>query len=150
MNQLLSLKLWHLIKYDELKQVVRQRNQIFDNVVNIVCLGTDNKNIDKLLKARFVDQSEKSYPYYAYDIYAENASMVLRNKTAINNLPSEVYSIEANENVSDDCRYYNLLQLKISVKLMLTINIDIQDHLMVKLGKYIRLALLKLCSKDIC
>lgn len=136
-----------MFKYDELKQVIRQRNQISDNVVNIVRLGTDNKNIDKVLKARFIDQSEKNYPYYAYNMYAQNASTVLRNKTAINNLPSEVYSIEANKNVLDDCRYYNLLQLKISVKLMLTINIDIQDQVNGQVGEVYQIVIAQIVFK---
>ena len=80
-------------------------------------------------------------------MYAQNASTVLRNKTAINNLPSEVYSIEANKNVLDDCRYYNLLQLKISVKLMLTININIQGHLMVKSGEVYQIVIAQIVFK---
>ena len=78
----------------------------------------------------------------------EDAPTVLRNKTVLNNLPSDVYSVEANEKIPDDCRYpfsiiqaaqnqkqTNIgvlakpLQLKIGDKVILTINIDIQNHL---------------------
>ena len=38
-------------------------------------------------------------------MYSENAPAVLRNKTILNNLRDEFYSIEANEKVPDDCRY---------------------------------------------
>ena len=80
-------------------------------------------------------------------MYAQNASTALRNKTAINNLPSEVYSIEANKNVLDDCRYYNLLQLKISVKLMLTINIDIQDQVNGQVGEVYQIVIAQIVFK---
>ena len=38
-------------------------------------------------------------------VYAENAPAILRNKTILNNLRDEVYSIEGNEKIPDGCRY---------------------------------------------
>ena len=39
------------------------------------------------------------------NMYTESAPTVLRNQTVLNNLPDEVYSVEANEKTPDDCRY---------------------------------------------
>lgn len=57
------------------------------------------------MKARFIDQSDKLYPHDAMNMYTESAPTVLRNQTVLNNLPDEVYSVEANEKTPDDCRY---------------------------------------------
>ena len=111
MNQLLSLQLWHLLKYAELTEVVRQSDQIFVNVLNNTRLGAAHENTAKLLKARFIDQSEKNYPHDALHTYAEHEPTVLRNRTVINNLPGEVYSIEANDEIPNDCRYpFSMIQ----------------------------------------
>ena len=37
-------------------------------------------------------------------MYAENAPTVLRNQTVLNDSPGEVYSIEANDKIPDNCR----------------------------------------------
>lgn len=61
-----------------------------------------------LLKARFTDQSKKNYPHDALLMYAENAVTVLWNQSVLNNLLGAV---------------------KVDVKVILTINIDTEDHL---------------------
>ena len=46
MNQLLSLQLWHLLKNVQLTEVVTQTDWTFVNVLNSVCLGTVDENIE--------------------------------------------------------------------------------------------------------
>ena len=72
-----------------------------------------------------------------------------RNETVLNELPGELYTIEANDKTPDNCKYplaliqaaqnqkqtntgclAKFLKLKIGVKVMLTVNIDIQDRLL--------------------
>ena len=65
-------------------EVARQNDQTFINVLNKVCLSTVSENIEKLLKARFINQSDKNYPHDALHMYAENAPTVLRNQTVLN------------------------------------------------------------------
>ena len=38
-------------------------------------------------------------------MYAENAPTVLKSQTYLINLPGDVYSVEANGKIPDDCRY---------------------------------------------
>ena len=71
-----------------------------------------------------------------------------RSEAVLNNLPGERYRIEADDKISDNCKYplalieaaqnhkptntgglAKLVKLKIGAKLMLTVNIDIQDCL---------------------
>ena len=56
-----------------------------------VRLSIVHENTEKLLKARFIDQSDKDYPHDTLHIHAENAPTVLRNQTVLNNFPGEVY-----------------------------------------------------------
>ena len=135
MNQLLSSQLWHLFEYAELTEAVTQNDHTFVNVLNNVHLQTVNENTEELLKAGFTDQSDKNYTYDALNMYAENTTRVLRNQTVLNKLPSTIYSIKANGKTQYDCRYLFFviqgtqnLKKKISNKVMLTVNIDNQDH----------------------
>ena len=149
MNQLLSLQLWHLFKYAELTEVVRQKDSEFIKLLNNVRVGKIEEQDENLLKSRFICESDKNYPDNALHMYAENEPTILRNIAVLNNLPGEVYSIEAYDKVPNDCSYplhliqaaqnqkqsntgglAKILQVKIGAKVMLTVNIDIQDKLM--------------------
>ena len=74
--------------------------------------------------------------------------MLAENQAVLNNLPAELYTTEANFKIPDNCKYplatiqatqnqkqidtwglAKLLQLKIGVKVMLTVNIEIQHRL---------------------
>ena len=71
-----------------------------------------------------------------------------RNEAVLNDLPGELYTVEADDKVPDNCKYplaiieaaqnqtqtntgssAKLLKLKIGAKVMLTVNVDIQDSL---------------------
>ena len=77
-------------------------------------------------------------------MYTENGPAMKRNEVILNELPGELYTIEANDEIPDDCKYplvltqaaqnqkqintgdlAKLLKSKIGGKLMLTVNIDI-------------------------
>ena len=80
MNQLLSIQLWHSLKYTASTKIARQ------NVLNSLRLGTFDKNTEKILKSRIMNQSEKIYPHGALHMYAENAPTLLRNQTVLSDL----------------------------------------------------------------
>lgn len=86
-------------------EVVRKSAQAIGNVLNSARLGIVDENTDKLLKERFINQSEKTYPHDASHMYAENFSPVVRNKTVLKNLSGQAYSIEVSDKIPDDCRY---------------------------------------------
>ena len=81
-------------------------------------------------------------------MYAENETAMKKNESVLNELPSELYTIEANSKFSHNCKYLlaliqaaknqkqtntgglsKLLKLEIDAKIMLTVNIDIQGRL---------------------
>ena len=93
-----------MFKYDELTEVVRKSDQVFVNLLNNVRFATVDENTGKLLKARLIDQSDKNYPHDALHMYVENAPTTLTNQTVLNNLPGEVYSIKADDKISDSSK----------------------------------------------
>ena len=148
MKHLLGLQLWHLFQYAELTEVVRQNDQLFIDLLNKVRVGNIDDEVEKLLKARFIHESDENYPVDASHMYAENEPAMKRNEAVLNNLPGELYTIEAADKIPDSCKYplalieaaqnqkptntgglAKVLKLKIGAKVMLTVNIDIQDRL---------------------
>ena len=114
MNQLLSLQLWHLYKKNaKLTEIVTQIDQTFTTILNSARLRTVNENTEKLLKAQFTYIWQED----AWNIYAENTPIVLRNQTVVNVLPSAIYSTEASDKIQYDCRYpFSIIQVAQNLK----------------------------------
>ena len=104
MKHLLGLQLSHLFKYAELTEVVRQNDQLFINLLNKVWVGNDD-DVENLLKARFIHESDENYPKYPLHIYAGNEPTMKRHEAVLNELPGELYTIEANDKIPDNCKY---------------------------------------------
>ena len=105
MKHLLGLQLWHLIKYAELTVVVRQNDKVFIDFLNKVRAGNIDDDAEKLLKARFISESDENYPKDALHMYAENEPAMERNEAVLNDLPGELYTVEADDKVPDNCKY---------------------------------------------
>ena len=93
-------------------------------------------------------ESNENHPKDALHMYAENEQAMKRNEAVLNDLPGELYTIEANDKIPDNSKYPSplnqaaqnqkqtntgglakWLKLKIGAKVMLTVNIDIQNRL---------------------
>ena len=117
-------------------------------MLNEVWVGNINDNVEKLLKARFIGEPGESYAKAALHMHAQNEPLMKRYKAILNDLLDELYTIETNDKISDNCKYPlaliqsaqnqkkintrglgNLLILKIGAEVMLSINIDINDPL---------------------
>ena len=81
-------------------------------------------------------------------MYAENEPAMKRNDAVLKDLSGELYTIEADDKIPDNCRYAlatiqaaqnqkqtntgglaKFLKLEVGAKVMLTVNLDIQDRL---------------------
>ena len=81
-------------------------------------------------------------------MYAENEPVKKRNDAVLKDLSGELYTIEADDKIPDNCRYplatiqaaqnqnqrnagglAKFLKLEVGAKVMLTVNLDIQDRL---------------------
>ena len=101
MKHLLGLQLWHLFKYAELTQT----DKVFINFLNKVRAGNIDDDAEKLLKAGFLSESDENYPKDALHMYAENEPAVERNEAVLNDLPGELYTVQADHKVPDNCKY---------------------------------------------
>ena len=106
MKHLSGLQLWHLFKYAELtEEVVRQNDKPFIDKLNKVRVGNVDDDVEQLLKARFLcDSDEDYYPKDALNNYAEKRPAISRNEAVLNNLPGELYTIEADDKTPDNCK----------------------------------------------
>ena len=105
MKHLLGLQLWHLFKHVELTEVVRQNEKLFIDLLNKVRVGNIDDDVKNLLKARFIRESDENYREDALHMYAENEPAIKRNEAVLNEFPSELYIIEANDKIPDNCKY---------------------------------------------
>ena len=105
MKHLLGLQLWHLFKYAELTEVVRQNDRLFIDLLNKVPAGKIDDDVEKLLKARFIHESDENYPKDALHMYAENEPAMKRNDVVLNDLPGELYTIDSDDKIPDNCKY---------------------------------------------
>ena len=105
MKYLLGLQLWHLFKYAELTEVLGQNDKLFINLLHKVRVGNIDDDVGNLLKARFIYESDGNYPKYALHMYLENKPAMKRIAVVLNDLPGELYTIEANDEIPDNCKY---------------------------------------------
>ena len=105
-KHLLSLQLWHLLKYAELIEVVRQNDKPFIDMLNKVRVSNVDDAVEELLKASFVcDSDEHCNPKVALHMHAENEPAISRNEPLLNNSAGELYTIEADDKIPDNCKY---------------------------------------------
>ena len=88
MNYLRGMQLQHLFKHAELTEGVSQNDQLFIDLLNEAQVGNID-DVEKLLRERFTQESDKNYPRDALDIYAENKPDIKMNKAVLNDLPDE-------------------------------------------------------------
>ena len=74
-------------------------------MLNKVRVGNINDDVENLLEARFIHESDENYPKDALHMYAENEPSIKKNEAALNELPGKRFITEANAKVPDNCKY---------------------------------------------
>ena len=64
-------------------------------MVNKIQVGNIDDDAENLVKGRFIHQSDENYLKDALHMYAENEPAIKRNEAVLNELPDELYTIEA-------------------------------------------------------
>ena len=152
----LSLDLWKIFKFAELTEVMRQRRDIeFIEFLNKKRVENLDESVQNRLKARFVKENGVNYPRNGLDMFEENNPTLLHNKEILIGLPGVLHKIEAIDAIPGDFKYpksmissaqsrkqtdtgnlAKCLELKKWAKVMVTVNIVIQDRLINgKVGK---------------
>ena len=54
--------LWQTFRLAELDQIMRQGNEKFINLLNKIRIGQIDQNIEYVIKSRFIDKDNTSYP----------------------------------------------------------------------------------------
>ena len=88
--------MWHLFKYAELTEVVRENDKLFIDLLNKLRLVNIDDDVEKLLKARFIHEFDENYPKDTFHMYPENEPAMKRNGAVLNNLLGKLYAIKAN------------------------------------------------------
>ena len=94
----------HDIMKWESTEAVKKIDKLFVDLFNKVRNDNIDNNVEYLLKARFEHESSEIYPK-AMHMYAVNEPAMKRNQAVLNDLPSELYTIEANDKIPDNCIY---------------------------------------------
>ena len=99
MKQLFGLQWWHLFKYAELTEVVRQNDLMFIDFLNNVWVGNIDNEVEKSFKARFIHESDCNYSNILCICWQR--MNLLKNEAVLN----ELYTVELNVKIPDHSKY---------------------------------------------
>ena len=123
-------------------------DKYFIDILNKICVGNVNTEVEKTFKSRIIRSSDLYYPKYDLHVFVENVSVFNHNKVMlhqINGMPITIAAIDLipigcgfsnsqimaarNRSISGTDGLSKTLTLKLKSKTMLTTNIDITDPL---------------------
>lgn len=128
---------------------MREKDNVdFKELLNKVRIGNVDDIVQSKLKARFMEQSDDNYAQDCLHIFAENIPFNKHNRSFLANLPVQLLEIESADDLPSNCSYpqqviavvqnpkqtetvglARLLELNVGARIMLTVNIDIEDRL---------------------
>ena len=132
------------VPISELTEFMRQSDKKFIDLLNKIRVA----NVQKQIRGRFIEESAINYPENDSHMFAENFPTVKYNRKMLGKLPGKIYIVNAIDQIPADCKYPETLisltqnkkqsetgdvpkclELKVGAKVMVTVNIDIQDML---------------------
>ena len=128
---------------------MRQRGDLeFISFLNKIRVGIVDYEGEKILLSRFIAKDNPAYPKHAFHMFAEIKLSVDYNELMLNKILEDVISINAigevlqdihlsdkqtetfrTRKIGDTGNLASVLNLKVGVHVMLTINIDLKDRL---------------------
>ena len=72
-------------------------------MLNKFWFGTIDDDVENSRKAIFIRESDENHQKDTLHIYTENEPAMERNEAVLNDLPSELYTIESNDKIPDNC-----------------------------------------------
>lgn len=78
---------------------MRQKDKLFIDLFDKVRVGYIDYDVEKLLEARFIQESDENYLKDDLHMYAENELATKRNKAVLNDLPGGLYIIQTNDKI---------------------------------------------------
>ena len=141
-QNLVSLR--NLFEIAELTEVIQQCGDgNFINLLNHLKVAELSVSDVSVLRLKFIKPNDK-YPQDALHILAENAPAHMHNITMLNSIENQLYKIEVKDHIPKNisstkienilkCNQSEMgglastLQIKLNARVMLTMNIDLQD-----------------------
>ena len=142
-------ELWKMFRLVELAEIMHQKGDTsFIHLLNQIRVGHIDESSEMIIQSRFIDGEDSHYPKQALHPFAENAQVLIHNDTMLNQLAGSPTEIEAINIVPSNCGFtesdiiaaqnrkpsdtgglVKCLTLKLKAKVMLTVNVDVQDRL---------------------
>ena len=141
-QNLVSLR--NLFEIAELTEVIQQRGDgNFINLLNHLKVAELSDSDVSVLPSKFIKPNDK-YPQDALHILAENAPAHMHNITMLNSIENQLYKIDPKDHITKNISSTKIesilkrnqsetgglastLQIKLNARVMLTMNIDLQD-----------------------
>ena len=121
---------------------MRQKDELeFIQLSNKICLGNVEEDVESKFKSRFIEKTNKESLHDKLQIFADNEFVNRHNKQLLECLSGDTFQIDAiyfneslihaaqNQKLANTGCLAKTLELKIGSKVILTVNIDIEDHL---------------------
>ena len=117
-------------------------------MLNQIRVGHTDESSEMMIQSRFIDSENSNYTSQTLHIFAENVPVLTYNNSMFNQLAGLPIEIEAIDIVPSNCGFtesdiiaaqnrkpsgtgglVKFLKLKLEAKVMLTVNLDVQDRL---------------------
>ena len=117
-------------------------------MLNQIRVGHTDESSEMMIQSRFIDSENSNYPSQTLHIFAENVPVLTYNNSMLNQLVGLPIEIEVIDIVPSNCGFtesdiiaaqnrkpsetgglVKCLKLKLEAKVMLTVNLDVQDRL---------------------
>ena len=92
---------------------MRQGNEKFINLLNKMRIGQIDQNIEYVIKSRFIDKDDTSYPSNVLRIFAENAPVKRDDDNRLKHIPRKlITTIPAKDKVPKNSKISDVMEVQ--------------------------------------